>query len=199
MATYSLAQIAQVAYAAGFRGDALVTATAVAFAESSGRTDVVNSIGCVGLWQIYQKVHPWAGTIDQLKNPATNARAAYVISNHGTTWKPWEAYTRGMHVKYLAAARAAVESLNTDTDSTVADFSSDTTGPTNPRQTSNNANPLAFLSDGSWWINALMLIAGLALILIVLIRITGAGSIISTATDFIPGGGVLKKVAKVAK
>ena len=51
MATLTYDQLVQVARAGGLPGDADMWA-AVAMAESSGRTDVVNSIGCVGLWQI---------------------------------------------------------------------------------------------------------------------------------------------------
>jgi hypothetical protein len=63
----------------------------IAMAESSGRTDVVNSIGCVGLWQINQPVHvkahpSWTRT--WLQNPGNNARAAKVLySQSGTA--PW--------------------------------------------------------------------------------------------------------------
>ena len=49
----SMTQIAGYAKQAGFSGNALVTAVAVAMAESSGNTSVVNSLGCTGLWQIY--------------------------------------------------------------------------------------------------------------------------------------------------
>jgi hypothetical protein len=68
---------------------------AVAMAESSGRTDVVNSIGCVGLWQINQPVHvkthpTW--TVAWLQNPVNNAKAAAVIYR-AQGMKAWEAYT----------------------------------------------------------------------------------------------------------
>lgn len=49
MAMLSMTQIAAYAKGAGFTGNALITAVAVAMAESSGSTTVVNSIGCVGL------------------------------------------------------------------------------------------------------------------------------------------------------
>jgi hypothetical protein len=64
-------------------------------AESSGRTDVVNSIGCVGLWQINQPVHVKAHptwTVKWLQDPVNNAKAAKVIyASQG--WAAWEAYT----------------------------------------------------------------------------------------------------------
>jgi hypothetical protein len=90
----SQAQIAQVARAAGLPGDPDIWA-AVAMAESSGRTDVVNQIGCVGLWQINQPVHvkrhpQW--TVAWLQNPMNNAKAAKEIYR-SQGWAAWEAYT----------------------------------------------------------------------------------------------------------
>lgn len=114
MAYLTMAQIAGYAKQAGFTGDALVMATAIAMAESSGNTTVVNSIGCVGLWQIYGRIHRRAHptwTDAWLKQPGNNAKAAYILSNGGTNWKPWEVYTKGMHRKFLSQASAAVRSV----------------------------------------------------------------------------------------
>lgn len=87
-------QIAQVARAGGLPGDPDVW-SAIAMAESSGRTDVVNSIGAVGLWQINQPVHVRAHptwTVRWLQNPVNNAKAAAVIYR-GQGFQAWEAYT----------------------------------------------------------------------------------------------------------
>lgn len=94
MATLTYDQIVQVARAGGLPGDPEVWA-AIAMAESSGRTDVVNSLGCVGLWQINQpahiKSHPtW--TVSWLQNPVNNARAAAVVYR-AQGFNAWEAYT----------------------------------------------------------------------------------------------------------
>ena len=64
-------------------------------AESGGDTAVVNSIGCVGLWQINQPVHvkshpTW--TVRWLQDPFNNARAAKAI-HASQGWGAWEAYT----------------------------------------------------------------------------------------------------------
>ncbi len=112
MPTLSASQIAGLAQGANFTGDSLITATAVALAESSGRTDVVNSIGATGLWQILQPVHVKANPTwskEWLKNPQNNARAAYKISSSGTNWKPWEAYTNGAYRLFLDEVRKAVK------------------------------------------------------------------------------------------
>lgn len=94
MPVLSQGQIAQVARQGGLPGDPDVWA-AIAMAESSGRTDVVNSIGCVGLWQINQPVHvkthpTW--TKAWLSNPVNNAKAAaWIYRAQGMA--AWEAYT----------------------------------------------------------------------------------------------------------
>lgn len=94
MPTLTQDQIVQVARAGGLPGDPEVWA-AIAMAESSGRTDIVNSIGCVGLWQINQPAHvgshpTW--TVSWLSNPLNNAKAAAVVYR-AQGFGAWEAYT----------------------------------------------------------------------------------------------------------
>lgn len=126
--------IAQVAYNAGWRGEELVTATAVALAESSGQYWVVNQIGCVGLWQINVPVHPqW--TTAAMKDPAKNAAAAMTLykgakSAGKNAWSPWEAYTgpdgRGSDGPYtlqMGRARLAAASIKGSTVTPASDTS----------------------------------------------------------------------------
>lgn len=117
--TLSPAQIAQYAYSAGFRGSSLVTAIAVALAESSGK---VNALGdqtltdskwgySIGLWQV-RSLRGQYGTgavrdATKLRNPAFNAASAFRISSGGSNFSPWTAYTSGAYKKYLSAAQAA--------------------------------------------------------------------------------------------
>lgn len=108
MAKISNGAIAKAAQLAGFRGDKLVTAVAVALAESGGDKDVYNGICCHGLWQIHTvhaKRYPllWADKY----NPLFNARMAFSISSGGSNWQPWEAYTNGNYREHLPAARKA--------------------------------------------------------------------------------------------
>lgn len=106
MTTISSAQVRMYAQSAGFSGSLLDTMTAIAMAESSNRTDVVNPIGCVGLWQINQPVqvkdHPtW--TVAYLQNPLNNAMAAKTIyTSQGLS--AWETYTNGAYKKYLTSS-----------------------------------------------------------------------------------------------
>lgn len=107
MTTLTQSSIKLYAAAAGFTNPSLMAA--IAMAESSGRTDVVNSIGCVGLWQINQPVHvkehpSW--TQAWLKDPAHNAAAAKVIyDSQGLA--AWEAYTNGAYKKYYSGTSSS--------------------------------------------------------------------------------------------
>jgi len=106
-------QIADVAFDAGFHGPGLVTAVAVALAESGGVTRIVNVAGNVphlsrdrGLWQINDY---WHGEVtDALAfNPATAARAAFRISGGGASWTQWTTFTAGHHLQFVKRATMA--------------------------------------------------------------------------------------------
>lgn len=184
MPVLSASQIATVANSAGFTGDSLVKATAIALAESSGRTDVVNSIGCVGLWQIYQKVHVKAHphwTTEWLKNPQNNANAAFILSNGGKNWIPWEVYTNGMYLMHMEAARQAVSGggigtppgVGGDTSADIERWNQAAMGITSPRL----------------WMRFLMIVVGGMMIIASILRMSGADKAILGAT---------KSAAKVA-
>src|SRR5579862_5259092 len=107
----SPAQIQAYAAAAGFSGNDLVTATAVALAESSGDPSIINPEGSYGLWQIYLPMHPeFAGM--NLLDPQTNANAAFSVYSkaHGT-FQPWTTFGSGAYQKYLASVPGADPSL----------------------------------------------------------------------------------------
>ncbi|MBP2471519.1 hypothetical protein JOF53_000391 [Crossiella equi] len=122
MPTLTDQEIAQHAYNAGFRGDMLDTAIAVALAESRGRTGAIGDVHLetskwgpsVGLWQI-RSLNPGHGTAleqsqrDQTANldPATNAANAYAISGNGTSFRQWSTYTNGDYRQFLDRARTA--------------------------------------------------------------------------------------------
>src|SRR4051794_12948412 len=94
-------EIARVAYDAGFRGDNLKVAVAVALAESGGRPDAKGDVGLqspkwgpsIGLWQI-RSLNAEKGTGGQRDeqanlDPATNARHAFDVAGNGTNFHPW--------------------------------------------------------------------------------------------------------------
>lgn len=108
--------IARAAQTAGFQGEDVVLATAIAVAESDGHLDVYNGSCCYGLWQIHRlwnAQYPSAFTL----SPINQARAALAIRNTPRGWKHWEVYTnaqnpatavmRRSYLPYLSAARDA--------------------------------------------------------------------------------------------
>lgn len=75
---------------------------AIALAESSGNPGITNSIGARGLWQVIPSTAAGFGfDWNRLTDPAYNAQAAVAILK-GQGLGAWEAYTRGMHTKFLA-------------------------------------------------------------------------------------------------
>lgn len=106
------AQIAQVARAAGFIGAGLVTAVAVALAESGGNPRAVHVNADKyrsrdrGLWQINDHWHPEVSDAAAF-DPASAAAAAYRISGGGRSWSAWSTYKSGAAAKQLGTARLA--------------------------------------------------------------------------------------------
>jgi hypothetical protein len=80
-------------------------AAAIAEAESSGRTGVtsVNPDGGenVGLWQLDTKGEGAGYTVQQLQDPATNARITIMRTANGTNWGAWETWHTGAYKQYL--------------------------------------------------------------------------------------------------
>ncbi|MGW5723787.1 transglycosylase SLT domain-containing protein [Amycolatopsis sp. NPDC003865] len=122
MTKLSAEQIARHAYAAGFRGQGLTTAVAVALAESGGRTTAHNATppdDSYGLWQInmlgalgpQRRRQYHLKSDDELFDPATNARVAHRVSGDGHDFTPWSTYTNGAYEHHLAAAREAARAV----------------------------------------------------------------------------------------
>ncbi|CAM5333761.1 transglycosylase SLT domain-containing protein [Streptomyces griseus] len=108
---------AQVGYHAGFRGESLVTAVAVALAESSCNPQAYNRTNNTppstdrGLWQINDYWH--AEVSDACAYDAQcNANEAFRISSRGTDWSPWSTYNQGHHQRHMGTARGAVDRLD---------------------------------------------------------------------------------------
>ncbi len=106
-----LGRAAAAARAAGFKGQALITALAIAGAESGYNPRAQNlkyPDHSIGLWQINQLAHKGRfGSDSALMNPLANAKAAFALSGGGRNWGPWTTYTSGAYRSYLARARAA--------------------------------------------------------------------------------------------
>lgn len=80
-------------------------AAAIALAESSGQAGATSSNPDggtnVGLWQLDTRGVGAGYTVDQLKDPATNARVTIMGSANGTNWSAWETFATGAYKKYL--------------------------------------------------------------------------------------------------
>lgn len=106
----SPSEIAAVAHEAGFRGNDLKIAVAVALAESSGRPGV-NAVGAEdsrGLWQI-NSVHFGRYDESRLYEPQYNAKAAHDVYRDAGGFTPWTMYTNGRYRNHLDAADRAVK------------------------------------------------------------------------------------------
>jgi hypothetical protein len=117
MPNLNATQILALAANAGFQGDDLATAVAVALAESSGNPQAYNpekaagaaqGKGSFGLWQIYLTAHPeFAGL--NLFDPQTNAQAAFsVYQGAGNSFQPWSTFGSGAYMAYMDAVTQAV-------------------------------------------------------------------------------------------
>jgi peptidoglycan hydrolase CwlO-like protein len=109
-------QVALAAKKAGFSGDGLVIAVAVAMSESRCNANAVGRLNTYGLWQILASAHP------KMINPSNpdasrwydayvNARFAYTISRGGASWAPWSVYKSGSYQKNMARAQTAVDTV----------------------------------------------------------------------------------------
>ncbi len=105
------AEIAAICRAAGFTGEGLTIAVAVALAESGGRADARGDVDfptpgevSLGLFQIHFPT--WAFLISQVSaiNPVKNAAAAFTIWNDGKTWAPWSTFNNGAYLQFMARA-----------------------------------------------------------------------------------------------
>jgi Lysozyme like domain len=119
--TLTAAQIAGYAQTAGFDGDDLVTAVAIALAESSGNPNAQDDsndpspigFNAFGLWQINIGENPQYAS-DNLFDPQTNANDAYEIySNWSSGFGAWSTYNNGSgtYQNYLADAQSGVNTL----------------------------------------------------------------------------------------
>jgi hypothetical protein len=116
----SASDIASYAANAGFSGDDLVTAIAIALAESGGdpnargdKTAIHPDGTSYGLWQIHWTVHPEVGNPDNLFDPQINANAAYKVWQE-QGFNAWSTYGDSLpghnnaYASHLDAAFAAV-------------------------------------------------------------------------------------------
>lgn len=112
--------LANAAYAAGFRGDGLVYAVAIGLAESGGfakarhanNPDPLYGITVDrGAWQINSYFH--SEVTDACADDLNCAAAAvYRISQGGANWSQWATWTAGAYLNFLGDAQAAAAIAN---------------------------------------------------------------------------------------
>lgn len=207
-------QIASAAYAAGFRGDGLVWAVAVAEAESGGDTTARNrnTDGSVdrGLWQFNSRWHPEV-TDAMADDPGQAAKAAYRVSAGGRSWGQWSTYGNGAAARQLGAAKLAAAAVGDGSGGgstvTPADWSLPgvgdlgsgidglaTIGKSVAGVASGIAAAAVWIANPHNWIRILEVVAGGAAVLggLYLLSQTGAGPIADA------GGAVVKRVGQAA-
>lgn len=107
----SPAQVAALAFTAGFRGRDLVVAVSLTMPESGADTTAVQqgqpaALTGVGLWQLTP------GTPADL-DPLTNAKAAYAkYVAAGNSFTPWTTFTGGAYLQWLGWAAAGVANMS---------------------------------------------------------------------------------------
>ncbi len=113
----SVAERLDLAYAAGFRGGALVTIVAISLCEcgvgsaceTGCNPDCCPPCDSCGLLQVYQCAHP--GTAACAVDPACAFRLGWQISNGGTSFTPWTTYNDGCYRAHVAAVAAVLATL----------------------------------------------------------------------------------------
>lgn len=113
----SIAQLVQLAQIAGWSGEDLATAVAIALAESGGNPNAYNpetgagaaqGKGSYGLWQIYLSAHPEDAS-GNLYDPPTNANDAYrIYSAAGNSFSPWSTFKSGAYLAQMPAVGLVV-------------------------------------------------------------------------------------------
>lgn len=187
MTIQSVGQLKALAQQAGFPDPA--TAAAIAEAESSGNPDVVNSIGCVGLWQINQPA--WASkgwSVAWLQVPANNAAAAYIVYQ-AQGWQAWTTYTSGAYKQYMSgASSASTDGFTLNPVQIGKDI-----GTSSTAQTLSDLNTLAAkVSDPAFWKQILYVLLGVVLIIVGLVKMGTQNKTLQSAAK------AAGKVAEVA-
>jgi len=118
----NLPMVINAAKQAGFTGASLITAVAIAAAESGFDPDAMGDVNLqnqtwgpsVGLFQIRSLHNPLAYSYpdtlrvaDALRDPVYNAQAAYAISKKGTDFAPWSTFTNGAFQQFVSLVTGA--------------------------------------------------------------------------------------------
>lgn len=111
---------------AGFTGNDLIIAVAIAYAESSGDPNArgdrrdendPDTATSYGLWQIHWTVHPetYVNNPTELFDPQNNANAAFIIyTRAGNTFRDWSTFDprNGTTPRYLSYVNKATQEVS---------------------------------------------------------------------------------------
>lgn len=189
--------IAEAARRAGFKGNDLVVAVAVAIAESGGDTTAHNDSEpdgseSFGLWQI-NSVHKSLLDSGDWRNPDDNARMAFVVWQM-QGWTAWGVFNNQSYLLRMPRAQSAV-----------AQIGQSDTGQTqliglNPLDNvtavlGRLGDFLAFITDRQNWLRVLMVVVGVSMLSIVVIQVVRSSSTLQRVGQ-IAGTAVTRGVAK---
>lgn len=211
MAVLSDAQIAAFARGAGFTGNDVAIAVAVALAESGGNPRAHNGNTATGdnsygLWQINmlgamgpaRRKQFGISNNDALFDPATNARAARAIYKGSNSWRPWSTYNSGSYLRFMSRGKAAANSsggFGSDTDFGGGDFGSnnrpDTPLPDSIENTiydmrdaiSGISDFVGWITNKDNWIRVGMFIGGVILVVVGVLTFVGQSKAARTAVQ----------------
>jgi hypothetical protein len=131
--------VARFAYTVGVRDpNNLITAVAIAQAESGFGQNGKSSTSDYGLWQINGPAHPSYDTARLMSDPLYNAQAMFAISGQGKNFTPWAAYSPDFSQAkagtgpYKAHLNAARDTVNKVMGTTVQLPTNPVSNPTNP-------------------------------------------------------------------
>jgi hypothetical protein len=118
MTKLNISQVAAAAHIGGWTGeDQIVTATAIALAESNGVTDAKGGPNSNGTydWGLFQINDVHKPTQAEKTDPIANAQRAYKIwVQAGHSFKPWATYNSGSYKKKLTDGQLAYGQIHAD-------------------------------------------------------------------------------------
>jgi hypothetical protein len=168
----SIQQLTQYAQQAGFSGSGLQNIVAIAMAESGGNPTAQNCNNpggtCDrGVLQINNCWHPEVS--DSCANdPACAFKAAYSISNNGTSFTPWTTFTSGAYKQFL-------NQVSNTVGNTLGSITGGQTSSSSGSPTSSNVCDVLVIGSlicSTWFEQAIFVTVGLLVALVAIVSIS---------------------------